>query len=169
MSREIVHRGRKIEVAVETTYRDDGQKVVRDIVIHPGAVAILPLVDLDHICLLRNQRPVVGATLVEIPAGTLEPGEPPDLAAPRELAEETGYRAGNWRKLCEFYPSPGILSERTHLYLASDLTPGPMQLENDEDLQPEVVAWKDALAWALDGTIRDAKTLVALLLWDRLR
>lgn len=169
MSREIVHRGRKIQVAVETTHLEDGQKVIRDIVIHPGAVAILPMVDADHVCLLRNRRPVVGTTLIEIPAGTLEPGEQPDLAAIRELAEETGYRAGAWRKLSEFYPSPGVLSERTHLYLASDLTPGKMNLENDEDLEPEVVAWRDALAWALDGTICDAKTLVALLLWDRLR
>jgi ADP-ribose pyrophosphatase len=169
MTREIVHRGRKIQVAVETTIRPDGQTVRRDIVIHPGAVAILPLVDAGHVCLLRNERPNVGATLWEIPAGTLEPNEPVESAAVRELAEETGYRAATWRKLTEFYPSPGVLSERTHLFLATDLTPGEMHLEADEQLEPRVVAWEQALAWALDGTIRDAKTLVALLLWDRVR
>jgi ADP-ribose pyrophosphatase len=170
MARELVHRGRKIQVFVETTRAADGTVVTRDIVQHPGAVAILPLVDDTHVCLLRNRRPNVGETLVEIPAGTLEQGEAeaPELAAVRELAEETGYRAGHWRKLCAFYPSPGVLSERTHLFVATQLTPGPMHLEKDEDLTPEIVAWSQALAWALDGTIRDAKTLVAILLWERL-
>jgi ADP-ribose pyrophosphatase len=119
--------------------------------------------------LLRNQRPNVGETLWEVPAGTLEPGEPVEKAAVRELAEETGYQAARWRKLAEFYPSPGVLSERTHLFLAEELTPGAMHLEADEQLEPQIVAWSQALAWALDGTIRDAKTLVALLLWDRQR
>ena len=87
----------------------------------------------------------------------------------RELAEETGYQAKRWRKLAAFYPSPGVLSERTHLFVAEDLTPGAMRPEADETMEPQVVAWQQAMAWALDGTIRDAKTLVALLLWDRLR
>jgi ADP-ribose pyrophosphatase len=169
MTRDIVFRGRKIQVAVERTVLPDGHTVERDIVLHPGAVAILPLVDAGHVCLLRNRRPIVDETLLEIPAGTLEPGEAPEHAAVRELAEETGYHAGRWRKLTAFYPSPGVLSERTHLFLAEDLSPGPTRLERDEDLTAEVVAWPQALGWALDGTIRDAKTLVALLLWERLR
>ena len=85
------------------------------------------------------------------------------------MAEETGYTAAHWDKLAAFFPSPGVLSERTHLFLAEDLTPGPMNLELDENLTPQIVTWKDAVAWALDGTIRDAKTLVGILLWDRLR
>src|SRR5262249_33660571 len=133
------------------------------------AAAILALPDQGHVCLLRNERPVVGKTLLEIPAGTLDPSESPDLAARRELAEETGYRARSWRKLAQFFPSPGVLSEQTHLYLARDLTPGPRQLERDEKLEPTIVRWEDAVTWALDGTIEDAKTLVAILLWDRLR
>jgi ADP-ribose pyrophosphatase len=169
MARQLVHTGKKIQVYVETAQAADGTPLTRDIVIHPGAVAILPLVDAGHVCLLRNKRPNVGETLVEIPAGTLDPGEAPDAAAVRELAEETGYRAGTWKKLAAFFPSPGVLSERTHLYVATDLSPGAMHLEKDEDLRPEVVAWGQAVAWALDGTIRDAKTLVAVLLWDRLR
>jgi ADP-ribose pyrophosphatase len=169
MARRLVHTGRKIQVFVDTSVAADGSIVTRDIVVHPGAVAILPLVDKEHVCLLRNRRPNVGDTLLEIPAGTLEPGEAPDLAAVRELAEETGYRANNFNKLCAFYPSPGVLSEKTHLYVATALTPGPMHLENDEELTPEIVSWPQAVAWALDGTIQDAKTLVAVLLWDRLR
>jgi ADP-ribose pyrophosphatase len=162
-------RGRKIQVALETETLPDGQTVQRDVVIHPGAVAILPVLDDGAVCLVRNRRPVVGETLLEVPAGTLEPGEPPDAAAVRELAEETGYRAARWRRLTAFYPSPGVLSETTHLFVAEGLTPGEMHLQRDEDLRPEVVPWAQALAWARDGTIRDAKTLVALLLWEEAR
>jgi ADP-ribose pyrophosphatase len=169
VSRQIIYRGRKIQVAIDTETLPDGQTIQRDVILHPGAVAILPLLDAERVCLVRNRRPIVGLTLLEIPAGTLEPEEPPEAAAIRELAEETGYRAGRWRKLAEFIPSPGVLSERTHLFLAQDLTPGPLQLEKDEDLQPQIVSWREARTWALDGTIRDAKTLIALLLWDRLR
>jgi ADP-ribose pyrophosphatase len=169
MARTLVHRGKKIQVYVDTTPAADGSPVTRDVIVHPGAVAILPLLDGARVCLLRNNRPNVGDTLLEIPAGTLEPGEAPEAGAVRELAEETGYSAANWRKLAAFYPSPGVLSERTHLYLATDLTAGTMHLEKDEDLQPEVFSWEQAVGWALDGTIRDAKTLVAILLWDRSR
>jgi len=169
MSRRIVYQGRKIQVAVEETAGTAGTIIKRDVVVHPGAVAILPLLDLDKVCLLQNQRPIVSKTLWEIPAGTLEPGESPDLAAARELAEETGYHAARWTKLTEFFPSPGVLSERTHLYVAQGLTPGPMHLEADEQIEPRIVAWQDALKWVKDGTIQDAKTLIAILLWNNLR
>ncbi len=169
MTRQIIFRGRKIQVAVDTTVLPSGEMVTRDVVLHPGAVAILPLLDREHVCLVRNERPIVGATLWEIPAGTLEPQEAPAAAAERELAEETGYRAGQWQKLAEFIPSPGVLSERTHLYAAWDLTPGEQHLEKDEKMEPQIIAWRQALEWALDGTIQDAKTLIAILLWDKLR
>jgi ADP-ribose pyrophosphatase len=169
MARQIEFRSKKFQVALDDTPLPDGRTVPRHIVLHPGAVAILPVVDAEHICLLRNYRPAVGEELWEVPAGTLDPGEPPDRAAVRELAEETGYRADRWQKLCEFYPSPGILSEKMYLYVAEELTGGQQHLEADEHLEPRVVRWSDALAWARDGTIRDAKTLVALLTWERLR
>jgi ADP-ribose pyrophosphatase len=169
MSREIIHRGRKIQVALETEVRPNGQTIQRDVILHPGAVAILPVVDAGRVCLLRNHRPVVGETLWEVPAGTLEPGEPVEHAAGRELSEETGYSAGRWRKLGEFFPSPGVISERMHLFVALDLTPGTMRPEPDEQLEPQIVAWPQALQWALDGTIQDAKTVLALLLWQQLR
>ncbi|MFQ3592505.1 MAG: NUDIX domain-containing protein [Gemmataceae bacterium] len=88
MSRTIVHVGRKIQVAVEESLDSQGRLIRRDLVIHPGAVAILPLIDDHHVCLIRNLRPNVGETLWEIPAGTLEPPEPPEAAAFRELLEE---------------------------------------------------------------------------------
>lgn len=164
-TRQIVFTGRKIRAGRDIITTDDGTEVSRDVVLHPGAVAILPWVDDNHLCLIRNKREIVGETLWEIPAGTLNPDESPDHAAPRELAEETGFTAACWTKIAEFFPSPGILSERTHLYVAQQLTPGPMHLEKDEELEPRVVAWEEALKSAFDGTIRDAKTLVALLLW----
>jgi ADP-ribose pyrophosphatase len=168
MPRDIVYQGRKIQVALEQGVSADGRPYRRDVVLHPGAVAVLPLLDGGRrVCLLRNNRPVVGATLWEIPAGTLEPNEEVESAAARELAEETGYTAGRLEKLAEFFPSPGVLSECTHLFAAHDLTPGAMRPEADEQLEPHAVAWEQALAWALDGTIRDAKTLVALLLWEK--
>jgi ADP-ribose pyrophosphatase len=169
MARRIVHTGRKIQVALDTITLPDGHTIQRDVVLHPGAVAILPVVDAEHICLIRNHRPVLGETLLEIPAGTLDPQEAPEAAAIRELAEETGYKAGRWRKLCVFIPSPGVLSERTHVFVAEELTPGPQRLERDEEIKTEIVAWRDAVAWAIDGTLRDAKALIAVLLWDRLR
>jgi ADP-ribose pyrophosphatase len=167
MAWDIVHRGRKIQVAVDRSIAPNGQPIQRDVVLHPGAVAILPLVDAEHVCLLRNHRFIVNDVLWEIPAGTLEAGEAVEAAAVRELAEETGYQARHWRKVLEFYPSPGILSERTHLFVASELTAGAMRPEADEQLEPQIVALSQALAWTRDGTIRDAKTLVALLWWQQ--
>jgi ADP-ribose pyrophosphatase len=169
MARTIVYRGRKIQAAVDETLSPDGQVVRRDVVLHPGAVAILPVLDECHIVLLRNHRFILNEVLWEIPAGTLEPGESAEAAAPRELEEETGYRAGRWTKVLEFFPSPGVLSEKTHLYVARELTPGAMRPEIDEELEPQIVPWEQALTWALDGIIRDAKTLVALLSWQQLR
>lgn len=166
---DIVYRGRKFQVAREQSKTPDGKSIQREGVLHPGAVAILPLVDADHVCLLRNRRFIVQEELWEIPAGTLEPGEAPEAAAVRELVEETGYQAKHWRKLLEFYPSPGILSERMHLFVATELTAGTMRPELDEELEPKVVPWSQALQWAHDGTIRDGKTLVALLWWQRQR
>jgi ADP-ribose pyrophosphatase len=169
MPRHLVHRGRKIEVYLDETALPDGTTIRRDAVIHPGAVVVLPLLDGDRVCLLRNHRFILGETLWEVPAGTLERGEAPEVAAVRELAEETGYAAGRWLKLGEGYPSPGCLSEKMHLFVARDLTPGPMRPEKDEQLEPHAVAWADALRWATDGTIRDLKTVAMLLWWDRCR
>lgn len=166
MTRRIIHQGRKFTVAQDTEADEGGRTLVRDVILHPGASAILPFLDSRTIVLLRNRRPVLGETLWEIPAGTLEPGEDPELAARRELAEETGYQAATWQKMIAFYPSPGVMNEMIHLYTAQELTPGPMHLEADETIEPKAIPLHQAYQWIWDGTIQDAKTIVALLIWQ---
>ncbi|MBA4062416.1 MAG: NUDIX hydrolase [Isosphaera sp.] len=168
MPREVVHVGRKIRVAVDTTTAADGTVVRRDVILHPGAVVILPVLDAGRVVLLRNHRWVVGETLWELPAGTVEPGEALQACAERELAEETGYAAARWRSLGYLYASPGVLDEKLHLFVAEDLTPGPARPEPDEDLHPVVLGFDEAVRMCLAGEVKDAKTVTALLLWERM-
>jgi ADP-ribose pyrophosphatase len=145
-----------------------GRTVERDIVRHPGAVTIIPMVDDNHVCLIRNFRIAVEETLLELPAGTLEPDEDPQTTATRELLEETGFRAGRIRELTTFYLSPGVMDEKMRLYLATDLVSGDPQREAGEQIENHITPWHDALAMVRDGRIRDAKTIVGLLLYDML-
>jgi ADP-ribose pyrophosphatase len=168
-ARRIVYRGLKIDLALQQVPLADGGFAEREVVVHRGAVALVPMVDPDHVCLVTNDRYAVGETLLEVPAGTIDEGETPDRTAPRELAEETGYRAGKITFLRSWFVSPGVMSERMFLYLCEDLTPGPTDLQPDERLETRIVPWPEALAMALDGRIKDAKTILALLLCDRLR
>jgi ADP-ribose pyrophosphatase len=160
---QILFEGRRFRVERRVETGPDGREHLRDIVRHPGAAVILPLLDDGRLCLVRNYRPAVRETLIELPAGTLEPGEDPARTALRELAEETGYRAGRLERLISFYSSPGILDEHMHLYLARDLTPGPMALDPGEQLEPLLCSWQEALAMIDRGEIHDAKTLAGLL------
>lgn len=166
---EILLKTRRFDV-VRLQYRTgDGQTHIREVARHPGAVTILPLIDDSRICLIRNYRVAVNETLIELPAGTLEPGEDPSATAARELEEETGYRAAALEKLCEFYMSPGVLSERMILYLATQLSPGPSRLEGGELIEPFVVSWDEAMSLVERGEIRDSKSLCGLLWYDRFR
>jgi ADP-ribose pyrophosphatase len=155
---------------VRRSYRSaDGRPLSRDVVLHPGAVAILPLVDDRRICLLRNRRPSIDRTLVEIPAGTLEVGEEPAVCAARELEEETGYTARRLEPLTAFYMSPGILSERMHVFTASELSAGPAHREANEEIENLVVTWDEALQMIARGEIEDGKTIAALLYYNSCR
>ena len=148
---------------------DSGDRLTRSIVQHPGAVTILPLVDQERVCLIRNYRIAVGQTLIELPAGTLRKGEDPALAARRELIEETGYRADTLTPLCDFFMSPGILDERMHLFVAAGLAPGEPAREPGEQIDNLLLPWDEALRMVRDGAIQDAKTIVALLYYNMVR
>jgi ADP-ribose pyrophosphatase len=169
MSRRVIFRGLKIDLALQQVGLRDGTVAEREVVLHRGAVALVPMVDEHHVCLVWNRRYAIDRTLLEVPAGTIDPGELPDQTAGRELVEETGYHAGRIRWIRDWYVSPGVMNERMYLYLCEDLKPGPVDHRPDEDLQPVVVSWEEAMAMSEDGRIEDAKTLLALMICDRLR
>ena len=144
---------------------------MRDIAGHPGAVAIVALDAEERVILVRQWRLPANDALLEIPAGGLDVAEDgtredPDDAAPRELEEETGLHAGTWRKLGAFYTAPGFTDEYMHLYLATDLSPiaadGRAAPDEDERLILERRPWREAVAAAESGEIRDAKSIVGL-------
>jgi len=168
-------RGKLIHFRLDTIADADGERHLREVVVHRGGVAILALTANHAVLMVRQYRHAVGEVLLEIPAGTLDRlddggTESPDPAARRELAEETGYEATNWRKLGLFFTAPGFATETMHLYLARELHAidgygGP---EADERLELEEVPLENALRLAEGGEIRDAKTLVGLFWLDRL-
>jgi len=142
---------------------------MRQIVRHPGAVTIIPLVDEDHVCLIRNYRVSVDKVLIELPAGTREPDEEAIITAERELIEETGYRCQNLEFLHRFLLSPGILDEQMYLFVATGLTAGSPAREEGEEIDNLVVTWQQAIDWVFSGEIKDAKTITGLLMFDHLR
>ncbi|QEG34080.1 NUDIX hydrolase [Bythopirellula goksoeyrii] len=160
----------RFRVVEHTLQAGDGQSVVhRQVIEHPGSVAIIPLLEGNRVCLIRNYRIAVKKTLIELPAGTIEPPDSPSETAIRELKEETGFEAQSWQELPSFYLSPGILRERMHLFVAENLTVGSTAREAGEDIENLIVPWEDAVAMAMRGEIEDAKTLVGILSWDRVR
>ena len=135
----------------------------REIVEHPGAVAIVAVDREGMVTLVRQRREAVRTRLLELPAGTLEEGENPLDSARRELQEETGLTGGTWREAARFYTTPGFCRERMHLFFAEELDPGDASPEDDEEL--EVVRWPVSELAQNVGTIEDAKTLAGLLLY----
>ncbi len=164
---EILLRTRRFNVVRRGYRTSDGTLHEREIVEHPGAVAVIPQLDDGRICLIENFRVAVGQTLIELPTGTREPGEEAAATAVRELREETGFEAGQVQRLHAFWVSPGILNERMHLYLATDLRASRRALDAGEQISNLVVTWEEALELLRSGRIEDAKTLVGLLYYER--
>ena len=154
---------RRFAVVEETVIRPDSTSASCTFITHPGSVAILPLLDDEHVCLIHSRRLTVGETLIEVPAGTREPNETPLETARRELAEETGYRAARFDELISFYPSPGIMNERMWIFVATGSPPGEPAREANEEIENLVVSWDEALAMIERGEIHDGKTLVAIM------
>jgi ADP-ribose pyrophosphatase len=174
VERRVLHRGRFITFRIDTVEDPSGGRHTREVVEHPGAVCIVPLHGGD-VLMVRQFRTAVGDVVLELPAGTLDRRadgsvEPPDEAAPRELGEETGFRAIEWRSLGRFWTAPGFTEELMHLYLATDLVPleGYTGPDVDERLEVQAVAWREAVAMAEDGRIADAKSIIGLLRLARL-
>jgi ADP-ribose pyrophosphatase len=176
VEREIVHQGRYLEFRVDTIARADGTTGTRDTVGHPGAIAVLALDDDLRLLMVRQWWVPAEQAMLEIPAGTLDVHEgvveDPDLAARRELEEETGHRATTWRRLSRFWTAPGFATELMHLYLATGIAgaDADSRLSPDEDERLELVHLPiaDAVAMVEAGEISDAKTILGVLWVDRL-
>lgn len=140
----------------------EGQTRIREVIRHPGAVVLLPVLDDGSVVMIENHRHSVGQTLLELPAGTMEFGESPEATAGRELMEETGYHAGKLDKIHEFFSCPGICDERMHLYIATELTAGTPDRESTEEIENRIVPREEIQKLVSSGEIRDAKTLVGL-------
>ncbi len=148
------------------TYRTaDGRTFRRETIRHPASVVILPIAAGNRVVLIRQFRNALGRYIYEIPAGTSEPGEPLSACAKRELAEETGYRAARWKRLFEFYPAPGVSTERMVLYRADQLSllkKAPAK-DKDEYITAVIVPAKEAITMVRQNKIADAKSIIGIL------
>ena len=162
VSSEHVFRGDLLSLRVDVVELDSGRRTTREVVEHPGAVAILAW-DGERLAMVSQWRAAASGELLEIPAGTLEPGEQPGATARRELAEECGLAAENWEEGPSFYTAPGFCTELLTLFLASDLVPSEASAPEDEALTRSGLTLDEALAAIDDGRIRDAKSLVGIL------
>ncbi len=165
MERTLLHQG-KIFGVERVEYRDpSGQHLTRDIVRHPGAVTVIPVMADGRLVMIRNWRITVERWLDEFCAGKLEPGEDPAQAAARELQEETGFCAHRVRRVGEFLTSPGFADERMHVYQATELTPVPQRLEPGERIEVVMRSQEELQAMIADGSMEDGKTIAAFAQW----
>lgn len=156
-----------LRIDTERVELPSGHETELDIVRHPGASCVVPLLSDDEVLLIRQYRHATGGTLLEAPAGKLDRDELPETCAERELVEETGYRAGRLEHLSSIWTTPGFTDEVIHLYAAFDLEHVGQQLEADEVIELAPMRLDDALARIFTGELRDAKTALALLLTAR--
>ena len=160
---EEIKRGFHLSVATEIAEFPDGRRVSLDIVRHPGAAAVVPFLDEEHVLLIRQHRHAAGGSILEVPAGKLDDGEAPERCAARELEEEAGRRAGRLEKLGWIYTTPGFTDEVIHLFAAFELSPVPLRHEADELIELVPLPLAEALELVWSGEIPDAKSALALL------
>jgi ADP-ribose pyrophosphatase len=155
-------KGRVVTLTVDEVTLPNGHRAALEIIHHPGGAAIVAIDDNLRVCLLRQYRHAAGDWILELPAGKLEPNEPPLTTAQRELVEEAGMQARTWHSLGRCIPSPGVLTEVVHLFLAMGLQPAAAAPEAAEVFEVQWIPVQQAFDWVLDGTINDSKTVVAL-------
>jgi ADP-ribose pyrophosphatase len=163
MTNTLIHKGNLLELHSERVDFPNGGHTFFDIVKHPGGAVIAAINDDNEICLLKQWRHALGEMIWELPAGCLEPGEPPMETAKRELEEEAGVKAQQWRDLGKISSSPGFSNEMLYLYEARELSKGTVKLDDAEQLTAHWLPIDKVLAMARDGDIIDAKTLAVLL------
>jgi ADP-ribose pyrophosphatase len=155
--------GRVVRVTTDEVVLPNGHRALLEVVHHPGGAAAVAVDESSRVCLLRQYRYVAAGWLWELPAGKLEPREPPLATAQRELAEEAGVTASHWESLGICLSSPGVFTERLHLFLARSLTAAQPAQEHAEVIEIHWVPFAQACRWAIDGTIADCKTALGLL------
>jgi len=168
MKCERIYEGRIINVRVDTVELPNKKYSKREIVEHPGAVGIVAITQDKKIILVKQFRKPVEKTLLEIPAGKLEPNEDPRNCATRELEEETGFASDNIKKLMEFYTTPGFSNEVMHIYLAENLREGNVNLDEDENIEIVKLPIEEVVDMIRNGQIKDAKTIVGVLTYVNL-
>lgn len=169
ISTEHIYTGKIFKVEIDTVELPNGSISKRELVRHNGAVCVIAIVE-DKLLLVEQYRKVISRSMVEIPAGKLDTKEEdPESAARRELKEETGYIAGSLTKLFSFYSAIGFCDELIHLYVAEDLSPGEANLDEDEFLNVAKFTMEEAQEAITNGSIKDAKTIMAVLAWNRYR
>ena len=161
---EILLKGRAFAIRRDLLKTPDGRETKFDIIEHGGSVVIVPLDADGNLLFVRQYRHATGQDLLELPAGTLEEGEDPDVCAAREIREETGFAAGKLERLGQFYLAPGYSTEFMVVYLATDLTLDPLEADADEFLSVERIPVAKAIEMAKRGEMPDAKSLAALFL-----
>jgi ADP-ribose pyrophosphatase len=168
VEKQVIFAGSRVRLEVHTLENQiTGKRTPKEVVIHPGAVVILPFLDDHQILLIRNRRHTIGERLIELPAGTLEKGEDPINCAGRELVEETGYLAGRLKPLGYFFTSPGILSEKIYAYAAYDLQIAGTNPDEGEEIDVLPTDFDEAIEMIRDSRIHDAKTIATILKYDR--
>lgn len=158
----VYYRGRIITLTVDEVILPNGHAATLEVVHHPGGAAVVAMDAGDRVCLLRQYRYVADGWLWELPAGKLEPAEPPLATAQRELVEEAGVGARQWRSLGSYLSSPGIFTEELQLFLATDITPAAAAHERAEVIEVHWIGFDQACEWSQTGEIRDGKTIVGL-------
>jgi ADP-ribose pyrophosphatase len=167
LERRVLWEGSVGSFGIDSVELPGGTRAELALLHHPGAAAVVPFLDAEHVILLRQFRHAAGGVIWEVPAGKLDGNEDPAVCAARELEEETGHRAARIVRTGEIFTTPGFTDERIHLFRAHDLTPGTQAHEAHELIQSEVVPLARALDWIASGEIRDAKTIAALYLAAR--